>query len=261
MPELMPKFRAVQQSFANHIKNPEVVDQPADVDDRHMAIYRDLFFKNIMGFLSGTFPVLAEILGEKRWLEIGRDFFSRHPSKSPYFLEISREFLSYLEDEYEPMKSDPDYMYELAHYEWLELYVDVEPEGYKVELDSLKLDSEVDILSSKPVLSPVAEGFLYNYPVHQISLENPSPEPKQSALIVYRKCDDSVAFIESNPFTLQLLSLLKEQRLSGKKSINTLLKQAGFEGNQAAYQGGIDTLKQWFELELIVGSKAYVDSL
>jgi hypothetical protein len=215
-----------------------------------MAIYRDLFFKNIMGFLSGTFPVLAEILGEERWLEIGRDFFSRHASKSPYFLEISREFLSYLEDEYEPVKSDPDYMYELAHYELLELYVDVEPEGYKVELDQ-----EVDVLSSLPVLSPVAEGFLYNYPVHQISLENSSPEPKQSALIIYRKCDDSVAFIESNPFTLQLFSLLKEQCLSGKELINTLLKQAGIEGNQVAYQGGIDTLKQWYELELIIGSK------
>ena len=251
MPETLPKFQVVQQGFADHIKNPVVVQQPADVDDRHMSIYRDLFFKNIMSFLSGTFPVLAEILGEERWLEICRDFFSRHPSKSPYFLEISREFLSYLENEYEPAKSDPSYMFELAHYEWLELYVDVEPEG-----DSLELDEEVDVLSSKPVLSPISEGFLYNYPVHKISSENSSPEPSQSALIVYRKRDDSVAFVESNTFTLQLFSLLKEQRFSGKELLNTLLKQAGLEGNQVAYQGGVDTLEQWLELELIVGSKA-----
>ena len=251
MPEILPKFQVVQQAFADHIKNPVVVEQPADVDDRHMSIYRDLFFKNIMSFLSGTFPVLAEILGEERWLEIGRDFFSRHPSKSPYFLEISREFLSYLENEYEPAKSDPSYMFELAHYEWLELYVDVEPEA-----DSLELDEEVNVLSSRPVLSPISEGFLYNYPVHKISSENSSPEPSQSALIVYRKRDDSVAFVESNTFTLQLFSLLKEQRFSGKELLNTLLKQAGLEGNQVAYQGGVDTLEQWLELELIVGSKA-----
>lgn len=251
MPELLPKFKVVQQAFADHIKTPAIVEQPDDVDDRHMAIYRDLFFNNIMGFLNGTFPVLAEIIGEKRWFEIGRDFFSRHPSKSPYFLEISREFLSYLENEYEAVKSDPGYIYELAHYEWLELYVDVEPEG-----DSLELDEEVNILSSRPVLSPVSEGFLYNYPVHKISFENSSPEPSQSALIVYRKRDDSVAFVESNTFTLQLFSLLKEQRLSGKELINTLLKQSGLEGNQVAYQGGIDTLGQWLGLGLIVGSKA-----
>jgi hypothetical protein len=55
---------------------------------------------------------------------------------------------------------------------------------------------------------------------------------------------------------LQLFSLLKEQRFSGKELLNTLLKQAGLEGNQVAYQGGVDTLEQWLELELIVGSKA-----
>lgn len=248
-----PEFKRIQQDFANHIKSPDQVARLDDVDDRHMAIYRDLFFKNIMGFLSGGFPVLADIMGGQRWQVIGREFFSKHVNKSPFFLEISREFLTFLEQEYVLKEGDPLYLYELAHYEWLELYVDVEleVEGYKVDLDSI-----TDILSSMPVLSPVVEGFLYNYPVHQISSENPLPEPMQTALIVYRKADDSVAFLESNPFTLQLLSLLKEQNHTGEALINTLLKQYALEGSEAAYQGGIDTLKQWLELELIIGSKS-----
>jgi hypothetical protein len=247
---IQPRFKQIQQRFAGHIKNPEEIDRPVDVDDRHMAIYRDLFFKNVMGFLSGGFPVLAEIMGDVRWAEIGRDFFSQHNNKTPYFLEISREFLRYLEHEYNAEESDPDYLYELAHYEWLELYVDVEP-----EVPNIGVDAQGDILTAVPVVSPIVEGFLYQYPVHEISLENASPEPKQSALIVYRKRDDSVGFVESNPFTLQLLILLKQEALTGEQLLSSLLQQAGLEGNRAAYQGGVDTLKQWQELGVIIGTK------
>jgi hypothetical protein len=249
--QVQPTFIRIQKEFADHIKNPDVFERPKDVDDRHMAIYRDLFFKNVMGFLSGAFPVLAEIVGEPRWTQIGREFFSQHHNKTPYFLEISREFLHYLEHEYRAQLGDPDYFYELAHYEWLELYVDVEPEG-----PATLLDADGDLLTGIPLLTPVVEGYLYQYPVHQISLQNSSPKPQPSALIVYRKRDDSVGFAETNAFTLQLLALLKGQQLCGHQVIINLLQQTGLEGNQAAYQGGLQTLKQWLELGIVLGVKA-----
>jgi hypothetical protein len=244
----LPEFMRVQQEFANHIKSPLEVARPSDVDQRHMEIYRDLFFKNIMGFLSGGFPVLAEIMGEKRWEIIGRAFFKLHHNKSPYFLEISQEFLVFLEHEYISKEEDPAYLYELAHYEWLELYVDVEPEGGEIVFDR-----DGDILSTIPAMSPVVEGFLYQYPVHQISAENPTPEPKSSALIVYRGRNDEVAFAETNPFTLQLLILLKEGTRTGEESLKLLLDQSGLRGEQAAYDGGVQTLVQWKELGIIWG--------
>ena len=63
----LPRFQQVQRIFAEHIKHPNLCTKPVGVGDRHMAVYRDLFFKNIMGFISGAFPVLADILGEQRW--------------------------------------------------------------------------------------------------------------------------------------------------------------------------------------------------
>ena len=246
-----PKFKQIQQGFAEHIKSPSKIDRPVDVDDRHMEIYRDLFFKNVMGFLSGGFPVLAEIMGETRWMEIGRDFFSRHHNKTPYFLEISREFLCYLEHEFVAEEGDPDYLYELAHYEWLELYVDVEP-----EVIDLEVDTQGNVLTGIPVVSPIVEGFLYQFPVHEISTENPAPDPRQSALIVYRKCDDSVGFVESNPFTLQLLILLKQKVLTGESMLKALLQQAGLEDSLSAYSGGAETLEQWRDLGIIIGTKS-----
>jgi hypothetical protein len=247
----LPKFKRVQHAFANHIKSPVQVACPSDVDDRHMAIYRNLFFNNIMGFLSGFFPVLAEIIGEKRWQAIGRKFFSSHYNKTPYFLEISREFLSFLEHEYSPAAEDPIYLLELAHYEWLELYVDVEPENTVAPFDS-----DGDVLANVPVLSPVVEGFLYQFPVNQISAENSSPEPKLSALIVYRGRADEVGFAETNPFTLQLLPLLKEGGRTGIEVVNLLLQKNGLDGQKVAYDGGIQTLEKWQALGIIWGALA-----
>lgn len=245
-----PDFIMLQQQFAQHIKDPETSSRPKDVDDRHMSIYRDLFFKNVMSFLTGAFPVLSEVMGPSRWLEVGRDFFSKHQSKTPYFLEISQEFLTYLETEYLPAESDPLYIYELAHYEWLELYVDVHPGG---GVEDYSLDESA--LENVPILSEVVEGFLYQYPVHKISKENAFPEQKETALIVYRKLDDSVAFVETNPFTLQLLAIFKQSELTGLEALALLLNNSGLAHNEAAQQGGLDTLNQWQNLEIIIGSK------
>jgi hypothetical protein len=250
MPKPLPDFIQVQQDFANHIKDPNKVSCPSDIDDRHMAIYRDLFFKNIMGFLSGAFPVLAEIIGDERWQAIGREYFSGHNNKTPYFLEISREFLVFLEHEYVPNKDDPDYMLELAHYEWLELYVDVEPS------DGVANYVAGDLITSVPILSAVVEGYLYQYPVHQISLENASPDKKITALIVYRGSDDNVGFAETNPFTLQLLTLLKEGGRSGAEVLELLLDKNGLADQQAAYDGGVQTLNYWQKLGIIRGYAA-----
>lgn len=255
------EFQRIQHDFAGHIKDPENTSKPADVDDRHMTVYRDLFFKNIMSFLDGAFPVLAEIIGTKRWQEIGRQFFIQHENKSPYFLEISQEFLKFLETEFVSKENDPEYMYELAHYEWLELFVAVEPEPearvkgkVEAQVDSA---SEQNVEHSVLILSPVVEGFLYSYPVHQISAEQPEVEEKPTALIVYRGRDEDVHFVETNPFTLQLLALLKEgvesevQQTTGGEVLQSLLAKMNMNDNQAAYQGGLDTLNQWLSLGII----------
>jgi hypothetical protein len=142
-------------------------------------------------------------------------------------------------------------MYELAHYEWLELFVDVEPAG-----EAAAFDANGDLLAFEPVLAPVVEGFLYQYPVHQISPQNPSPDPQQTALIVYRSRDDDVGFAACNPFTLQLLALLKQGGRTGQQCIQALLESNGYAGNEAAYQGGVDTLNHWQSLGIILGAAA-----
>lgn len=276
-PPDLPRFQQIQQIFAEHIKHPERCAKPAGVDDRHMAVYRDLFFKNIMSFISGAFPVLADILGEQRWRQLGREFFSQHNNASPLFLDISREFLTFLQYEYQPISEDPEYILELAHYEWLELYVDVTTETHSLPAGYHYSDNRIDkVEDALIVLSEVVETGLYRYPVHQVSIDNKEVAEEATALIVYRAQDvkkkqtnanSRVKFAQTNPFTLQLITLLtsdnkptnQEQLVNqtlptpwlGNELVNTVLLQAGLAGNETAYRGGIETLQLWLSMGII----------
>ena len=65
-----------------HIRDPENNKKPADVEERRMAIYRDLFFNNVDGFVSSAYPVLKSLYTEQAWQRLIRHFFSMHDCKS-----------------------------------------------------------------------------------------------------------------------------------------------------------------------------------
>ena len=67
-----------------------------------MAIYRELFFNNLLSLLSQTFPVLKKLHTSKKWRSLIRQFMVQHEAQSPYFLEVPQEFVKFLEDSYEP---------------------------------------------------------------------------------------------------------------------------------------------------------------
>ena len=96
------EFIRQQYAIAAHIRDPDHAPAPADIEDRRMDIYRELFYNNVEGFISGTFPVLRDILEDEDWHAMVRDYFHQHRSRTPLFLEIPREFLAWMHDEREP---------------------------------------------------------------------------------------------------------------------------------------------------------------
>ena len=145
-------FRDTQYAFAAHIRDPSANPAPDAIEDRRMAIYRELFFNNVHGFISNGFPVLRSLYDEAEWTALVRDFFSRHRCETPYFLEISREFLDYLQSEYRPGESDPPFLFELAHYEWVELALSISTAAAVLA----GTDQDGDLLEGHPVMSPLA---------------------------------------------------------------------------------------------------------
>src|SRR5690606_10675309 len=118
-------FQRRQLSLAAHIRDPERNPAPEGIEDRRLAIYRELFFNNLVNLLGSSFPVLRKLHGAEKWKSLVRDFLVRHRAHTPYFLEIPREFLDYLENTRGDQEGDYPFLLELAHYEWAELALSV----------------------------------------------------------------------------------------------------------------------------------------
>jgi len=86
--DMQPEFLRRQYEFTAHIRDPDRQPAPADVDARRMALYRELFYNNVAGFMANSFPVLHEILNEAHWHALMRDYFARHISHTPLFPEM-----------------------------------------------------------------------------------------------------------------------------------------------------------------------------
>lgn len=202
-------FQQQQYAFTAHIRDPDNVPAPAGIEDRRMRIYRELFFNNVNGFLADSMPVLHKIIAPEAWQSLVRDFFIGHQSHSPYFLDIPREFINYLDTERGEHPEDPAFLRELAHYEWVELALSVLDEPVS---DTGELGSDDDLLDRHWQVSPLAWPLSYRFPVHRIGPDNlPDIAPEQpTQLVVYRDHDDKIRFLELNPVSARLLSLLTE---------------------------------------------------
>ncbi|KAF7770177.1 hypothetical protein PCIT_a3158 [Pseudoalteromonas citrea] len=240
-------FIEVQQAFMAHVRNPEDNAKPDDVSERRIKIYNELFFNNIEGFVASAFPVLKSLYAEDNWLAIVRQFFVQHDCKSPYFLDISKEFLSFLQHTYGVTEQDPAFMLELAHYEWVELDVAV----YQSSDDYRDI---TDWLSQPLYLRDTARNLRYTFPVHQISREfipdNASEQPHY--FVVYRDSDEEVAFISSNPMTALLLSQLEQ---NPGITLTALVEEIAGQLPQFSYEqlcnGAQQTLNAMAELKIV----------
>lgn len=181
-----------------------------------------------------------------------RDFVYRHQSLSPYFLQISEEFLRYLQQERETQPADPAFMLELAHYEWVELALDV---------PTLAIPEDIaltgDVLEQHPVVSPTAWRLSYRYPVHKIG---PNYQPIEQELeaggttiIVYRNRDLEVGFMKSNPITVRLLDLLETEQLSGRASILRLAEEINHPQPESLLAFGAELLHNLMDRDVICG--------
>ncbi|MFK4752113.1 HvfC family RiPP maturation protein [Oceanobacter antarcticus] len=245
-------FESIQRQFANHLRSQGQQPAPEHLSEVRLAVYRELFFNNIKGFLDATFPVCAAWLGVQRWEQISRDFFRDHRCTTPYFAKISEEFLHFLEQDFQPQASDPVWFYELAHYEWLELAVDI------ATVAAPPCDLDGDVVEHIPVAAAACQGFVYQYPVHRIAAGSPSPSPQTTALIVYRDAQEQVRFVETNPLTLGLLALLVQNpdQLTGRQIVKALLDTQGLADSPVALEGGLHMLRQWHQQGVLVGSQA-----
>jgi len=250
----LPEFQRQQYAFAAHIRDPENHPAPAGIEDRRMAIYRDLFFNNVSQLLAKTFPVLHKILGADAWRILMRDYFSIHRAHTPLFLEMPREFLKYLEEERGEVATDPPFQLELAHYEWVELALSIDER--EPDLTGVRRDG--DLVEGRPVLTPLMWSLRYRYPVHRLGPDfQPASAPEQpTLLVVHRNLAGKVGFTEINIVTARLLELLRDDSInSGLQALETIAAEMDSADLAAVIDGGRQILQQLRARELILGTR------
>lgn len=198
-------LRDSQLIMARFLRNPQQQPPPAGVEERRLKVYQDLIYNNIEGFISGGFPVLRSLYADDDWHQLVRGFIDGHRCQSPYFLEISQEFIAYLMQEHQPALGDPPFIAELAHYEWVELALDVAEDELPADQPTLS------VMNDGLRLSPLAWVLSYQYPVHRIGPSFQPTEPGEPVfLVVYRDSQDQVCFMELNAPTARLLELVRD---------------------------------------------------
>jgi hypothetical protein len=194
-----------------------------------MAVYEALFFNNIEGFISGAFPVLHRLIEANRWQRLVRSFIAEHQAHTPYFLQISQEFLAWLQQGYVAEAGDPPFMLELAHYEWVELALDVS-------------DAEPVAQGWSPLAWPLA----YQWPVQRIGVDyQPTTPPAEpTCLLVWRDGQDKVRFMQLSPFAYQLAARLQVGE-AAEPALLALAQQHGLMADTPYFNNAQIVLDDW----------------
>jgi len=247
-----PSFIKTQRQFTQYIRDPDNSPKPTDIESRRMDMYRDLLFTNISGMLSDSFPVLKQILSEDKWIALCRDFFSRHQSHSPYFSEISQEFIHFLQserNESEEAKNDLPFLVELAHYEWTELFISIAEENV-VNHETIE-----NPINKVLTVSNTAMAVAYTFPVHKISPDYlPSEAPDDPTyLAVYRTTDNQAGFLETTPMTHTLLTALADNTELTTNALLTKLADDLQHPNPAIIiEGGLSIVNDFMQRGIVI---------
>jgi len=242
----LPGFQQFQMAFGRRCRNPRSA-RPAGVPRRNMAIYEELLFNNITGFLDACFPLCRELIGDARWRRLNRAFFRDWHSLTPIFREIPDEFVHFLTGTKQPL---PAWFRALAHYEWVELAVDTS------NAISPQHDPDGDLVLGKPIINPTLMNLEYAWPVHRIAPGYRPGKPRATHLMVFRDPDDKVRFAEINALTARLIKLLMTNEDSGAALIERLAAELPETSAMAVRLHGAGILDELRQQGAILGAHA-----
>lgn len=205
-------LKQLQNSFSHAARGHEET-QSIEFDKRKLSIYQELLLNNLHELVSPCFPVLLSILPNEIWRGILKDFSKHYHVTTPIFHELPFFLVEYLKIHPVP---DYPYAYELAHYEWIELEVElIEPQKTQSATGAISL------LEQEWQLSVTARLLEYNYEVDKISPDYQPQQEVKTYLIVYQ-IEGEVEFLKINELSFQLLSMMLQESMSAREIIQLI---------------------------------------
>ena len=206
-------FQRLQSAFAAHLRDPENVPPPPDIEPRRMAIYARLVYNNVESVLGSVYRGVREIIGKDAWRALVRDFLRSHAAESPFYSKLPDEFLDYLADRPDDRPAVPPFTLELCHYAWVQYTLGLAP-----DMPSQAFDDEPVASADVLALSSLALPLRYAYPVTEIGpdCQPTAPPEAPTYLIACRNRHDEVRMLASNAATIRLLELIDEGLRTGE---------------------------------------------
>ncbi len=246
MTQLLPSFQQYQQEFCAHLRDPLCNPRPKNVPVVRMAVYKEIVFNNLFESVSACFPVAQKTLGKRAWISLCKSFIREHSANSPIFREIPEEFLQFIGTQ----SNLPEYLSCLCHYEWVELKVSLMPDN----LDKKNIEVNGCLLRQQPAFNPAMQLLNYDYAVHKISARHKPKAKANTQLLVYRDLEDNVKFIELNPVTHRLITLLQQNHFTGEFALKIIAEKLNHPQPESIIQFGMEMLENLRTQGVIVGT-------
>ncbi|MFA5495410.1 MAG: putative DNA-binding domain-containing protein [Porticoccaceae bacterium] len=233
------RLRDYQLAFAARIRDPRGQPRPQGIPARRMRVYETLLFNNLNGFLLACFPVARRLLGVRAWRKLVRQFFVEQRCASPLFRDIPGAFLDWMQEVAPQTFPDRPWLYELMHYEWLELAVMTDA----AEVEAVTDDGQEDLLAGVPLLNATARLACYRYPVHRIgprfkATGTEGADGASHCYLLYRDDRDVVRFRMLNPVSARLLALIDAEGLSGRDALYKVAAELGHAQSETVVETG-----------------------
>jgi hypothetical protein len=221
-------------TLASLVRDP-LQPEPAGIEARRLAVYRQLFIGNLESLLGGGFPVIRASLGAKHWQALVHAFYADYRCQTPLFTELAGEFVSCLEEGAGDTLGLPPWLAELAHYEWMESALLLSDSREPAH------DPEGDLLEGVPLLSNLAWPLAYRWPVCDIGPNHlPTAAPTEPTIIlIQRRTDQRVHFSRLAPLAYALLASLQTRDSSGREHLAALAKAIGVSTDEILPSGRV----------------------
>ena len=247
-----PSFIRIQREFAHYLRDPENVSPPASLPLERLAVYSNAVLHNMEMFIGDNFPRVKEMMEPATWAAMVKDYVRRYKTSTAVFVDLPAEFLAYLDD-YRDDEDDPSFLYELAHFEYLENQVSTDER----HLTDVRADRGGDLLNEVPVINPTTQLVRYTYPVHTLSPDELPIEapPTPTFIVAFRDRQHQFGFIDLNPATARVVELLLSGATqTGEQLLRVVAAELHHSDVQALIAGGTQILQRLAARDVILGT-------
>lgn len=234
-------------SLTQLIRHPQSASAHYQLPAR-AELYRGFVHDNFDDILKRTFPVIHSLTQETHWETWRQQFIQHYFCQNPLCNSIPEEFLQFLK--HQSIPENLPFLHELAHYEWIELGLDLETQPE----DNPALDATKNFNDGIPVISPQAILLHYQYPVRKICKEYLPSVPDPIFLIAYRNKEQRITFMDLNPAGAKLFYLLEQQsHLTGPAAAQQIAVEIKHPKPEVVLAGAQALLQQFYELGIVLG--------